>query len=127
VRSFRKSEGAARLVERRRREDDAPRLKHEVPALEKLDLEINDSRGEVDPGSTYVRRVVVDQAPALFVLPCADPSCSDGGHDITSSVMYSLRSGAASFDGRDECHGSVGSAPCGRVLTFVAKAAYRSP
>jgi hypothetical protein len=113
------------LAERRRREDEAPRLKAEVPELERLDLEISDRKGVADPASTYVRRIVIASAPALFEIPCADPSCKEGGHDLTSSVMRALRSQQTSFDGEDECHGNVGSSHCGRILRYVAKADYR--
>lgn len=123
--SFRNSEAAQRLAERRRREDEAPRLKAEVPELEKLDLELSDSKGVADPATTHVRRVVIDQAPALFEIPCADTSCKDGGHEITHSVMRALREHRTSFEGEDVCHGSVGSSHCGRVLRYVATAKYR--
>jgi hypothetical protein len=125
VRNFRKSEAAQRTAERRRREDEAPRLKAEVPALETLALEISDSKGAADPASTYVRRVQVASAPALFEIPCADSSCKDGGHELTHAVMRALRDHRTSFDGEDVCHGSVGTATCGRVLRYVATATFQ--
>lgn len=120
----RTSEAAQRSAERRRREDEAPRLKKEVPSLTKLDLQISDSKGIADPSSTHVRRVVVDIAPALFEIPCADPSCKDGGHEITHAVMLGLRSHRTTFDGEDVCHGTVGTSNCGRILRYVATAAF---
>lgn len=126
MRSFRNTEAAQRLAERRRREDEAPRLKAEVPTLEKLDLEISDRKGVADPASTHVRRVVVASAPALFEIPCTDPSCKDGGHELTQPVMRALQARRTSFDGEDVCHGSVGSSHCGRVLRYVAKATFQA-
>ena len=76
------------------------------------------------PLGTLARRIAPLFAAAALLLP--QPARAAWPTN-PNSLGVPLRSGAASFDGRDECHGSVGSAPCGRVLTFVAKAAYRSP
>ncbi len=113
------------MAERRRREDEAPRLTGEVPELERLDLELSDSKGVADAASTHVRRVVVAHAPALFEIPCADASCKEGGHEITSPIMRALRERRTSFTGDDVCHGSVGSQHCGRMLRFVVSASFR--
>lgn len=112
------------MAERRRREDDAPRLSAEVPDLQKLDLEISDAKGESDPATTHVRRVVVAAAPAMFEIPCADPSCKDGGHVITHAVLSALRARQTSFRGDDICHGSLGSATCGRTMSYHGIAEY---
>jgi hypothetical protein len=114
---------AQRFAERRRREDDAPRLREQVPRLIGLRLDIEDHVGV--GGSTHTRRVVIDRAPALFLVPCGDPRCADGEHDLTTSVMRALRIGETSFHGEDECRGSVGSSACSRVLRFDAVAEYR--
>ena len=119
----RNSPQAQRFAERRRREDDAPRLRDQVPDLLSLRLDIED-RTDVG-GNTHTRRVVVDHAPALFLVPCGDPRCSDGEHDLTSTVMRALRTHETSFHGEDECRGAVGPSPCSRVLRFDAKAEYR--
>ena len=119
----RSSPQALRFAERRRREDDAPRLREEVPNLISLQLEIED-RSCVAEGSAHIRRVVVDHAPALFLLPCADPRCADGEHDLTTLVMRALRSPETSFRGEDACGGSVGPSACSRVLQFEAVASY---
>lgn len=124
--SFRTSEAAQRFAERRRREDEAPRLKDEVSTLETLALSLSDSRGVADPATTHLRHVVVAHAPALFEIPCADAACKDGGHEISHAVMRALREGRTAFEGEDVCHGSVGSAPCGRVLRYVATATYHT-
>ncbi len=121
----RNSPQALRFAERRRREDDAPRLHDQVPNLISLRLDIEDRSGVAD-GSEHIRRVVVDRAPALFLLPCGDPRCADGEHDLTTTVMRALRSQETSFHGTDSCMGSVGLSACSRVLQFEAVAAYRS-
>lgn len=119
------SEAAQRFAERRRREDEAPRLHSEVPRLRTLRLDIeerSDGRSVAEP--THVRHVVVASAPALFLLPCGDPHCKDGGHDITHSVVRYLRAGEVRFEGEDSCSGSVGTGSCARVLHFVGVATY---
>jgi hypothetical protein len=119
------SDAAQRFAERRRREDEAPRLSTEVPGLATLKLEVEERSGTqpvVEP--MHVRRVVVAHAPALFFLPCGDPRCKDGGHDITQYVVRSLRAGQTRFEGEDVCTGSLGSAQCSRVMHFIATATY---
>jgi len=119
------SEGAQRFAERRKREDEAPRLAAEVPRLQTLALEIEEkSEGGFVPEPTHVRRVVVQHAPALFVLPCGDARCKDGGHDVTYAIMRALRAGETRFEGQDVCAGSIGTAQCVRVLHFVGIATY---
>jgi len=120
----RNSPQALRFAERRRREDDAPRLHEQVPNLVSLRLDIEDRSGIAD-GSEHIRRVVIDRAPALFLLPCGDPRCADGEHDLTTTVMRALRSQETSFHGKDSCMGSVGASACSRVLQFEGVAAYR--
>ena len=121
----RQSEGAQRFAERRRREDESPRLTAEVPQLQSLALEISEkSEGGPVAEPTHVRRVVVQHAPALFLLPCGDARCRDGGHDITHAVMRALRAADTRFEGQDVCTGSVGTGPCSRTLHFVGIATY---
>jgi hypothetical protein len=121
----RHSEAAQRFAERRKREDEAPRLSAEVPRLQSLRLEIEE-RNEAGPVAepTHVRRVVVANAPAMFLLPCGDARCKDGGHDITHAVVRHLRAGEPRFEGQDACAGSLGSGQCSRVLHFVGIATY---
>jgi hypothetical protein len=114
---------AERFAERRKREDEAPRLRQEVPNLTRLQLNIEERTGV--GGSTHTRRIVIDAAPALFLVPCGDPRCVDGGHDLTTRVMQSLRSRERLFHGEDLCSGSVGPGACCRVLHFDAIAEYR--
>jgi len=121
----RQSEGAQRAAERRKREDESNRLSAEVPKLQSLALQISEvSQGGPVAEPTYVRRVVVANAPALFFIPCGNPHCKDGGHDVTHVVMRALRAGETSFDGQDGCDGSVGSSACARTLRFIATATY---
>jgi hypothetical protein len=126
MRSRRFSEAAQRFAERRRREDEAPRLLVEVPDLASLELEVQERASETAGAAKYLRKIVVASAPAHFEIPCLDPACVAGGHDVTSSIMRSLRARASIFEGDDACHGSVRTAFCGRVLRFVAVATYRS-
>lgn len=119
----RNNPAAQRFAERRRREDEAPRLRDEAPQLISLRLEIDERGGSAAP--KYVRHIAVDAAPALFLLPCGDPSCVDGGHDVTAEIMRALRSHSQSFDGTDDCVGSVGTSACSRVVHYSAFAVYR--
>jgi hypothetical protein len=50
----------------------------------------------------------------------------DGGHDVTASVMRALRCHTESFDGTNDCVGSVGSSACARVIRFSAVAEYQT-
>ena len=120
---YRKNSLAAqRFAERRRREDEAPRLCDQVPALRSLRIEIEECFGS---GATkYVRRYVIDSARALFLMPCGDPRCADGEHDLTYSVMHALRARETSFHGTDDCAGTIGSSVCSRVLRFDGTAEY---
>jgi hypothetical protein len=114
---------AQRYAERRQREDEAPKLSAQAPTLASLRLEIEECVGL---GSTkYIRTFVVDHAPALFLVPCGDPRCLDGGHDLTREVMRALRGLEVSFKGSDNCEGAVGTSSCSRIVHFQGTAAYR--
>jgi hypothetical protein len=114
---------ALRFTERRRREDDAPRLRDQVPSLVTLQLEVEDCSGIVAE-TRYTRRIVVDRPPALFLVPCSDPRCMGDEHDLTADVMRALRSRETAFHGEDACGGTVGPGVCSRVLRFDALATY---
>ena len=119
-------EAAARFAERRRQEDEAPRLSTEAPTLDTLKMEIEErTAGSVVAAPIHIRHIIVGRAPALFFIPCGDPRCRDGGHDVTHGVMRALRSRETRFEGQDTCGGSLGSGQCGRELRFVAHATYR--
>jgi hypothetical protein len=121
----RNTEAAQRFAARRQREDEAPRLSTEIPNLASLRLEIEErAGGSVVAEPKHIRRVVIDSAPALFVLSCGDARCKDGGHDVTSSILRALRSGDTTFEGEDVCNGSLGSGQCSRVLHYVGSATY---
>lgn len=115
-----------RAVERREREDAAPRLHDEVPNLLTLNIEIEERRsGELVGMGSYIRRVVVDRAPALFAIPCGDKSCQDGGHDVTREILTALRRGALTLSGEDACSGYLGgTARCATTLHYKIVATY---
>jgi hypothetical protein len=124
---FRRDSAAAqRFADRRQRENEAPRLVSKVPDLTSLSLSVEE-RTEASSVSQpkHLRRIVVPHAPALFLLPCGDPNCKDGGHDVTASVMHFLLRGDENFQGEDACTGSLGPSPCVRVLYYQAVAEYR--
>jgi hypothetical protein len=127
MRGGRQTEAAQRFAERRRREDEAPRLRALVPTLESLELQLEELRsGASSPEARHTRKIVVAHAPALFVFPCREPACEDGGHDLTDEVLSALRAGAQTFEGEDECRGLLRSGSCQRVLRFIGIASYRS-
>src|SRR5258706_6638946 len=113
----RNQEAAQRFADRRQREDEAPRLAAVIPNLESLRLDIQEgTSGLSNPEASHIRRIVVEQAPALFLITCHDTQCKEGGHDVTYAVMSALRSHKLRFEGEDNCPGMVGSANCQRVL-----------
>jgi hypothetical protein len=118
----RNSAAALRFADRRRREDEAPRLSKEVPGLTDLRLTIEERDGAA--GAKHIWRFVVDRGPALFLVPCGDPRCADGEHDLTATVMSSLRARETSFRGSHPCTGSIGPSVCPRVVHFDAAAEY---
>jgi len=61
---------------------------------------------------------------ALFLVPCGDPRCVDGEHDLTATVMRALDAGQTSFHGDHDCTGSVGSSYCSRVIHIDGTAEY---
>ena len=121
----RNTEAALRSQERRKREDDSHRLQTDVPALESLVLTFRDGLPGSSGAVEHVRRVPVASAPALFEQTCQNRDCKGGGHDLTHEIMRALERGATHIEGKDECAGSAGSAPCRFVLTYVGTATYR--
>jgi hypothetical protein len=121
-----KTEAAERAQARRELENAAPRLATEVSALLTLKLELEEHEGTSRrPEQNHIRHIVVASAPALFMVPCGDSRCKDGGHDITRDVMRSLRSHETKFQGNDACQGSQGSGLCVRILHYTGIATYR--
>lgn len=120
--SFKSREAALRSVERRKIEDDAPRLAAEVPLLRSARIQVTE---QVPTGSTkHVKLVVVARAPALFIIPCGDQTCKDGGHDITAALMSAFRMRQTAAEGEDACGGTVGTASCSRSIRYQLTAEY---
>ncbi|HEY5959723.1 MAG TPA: hypothetical protein VIV60_24385 [Polyangiaceae bacterium] len=109
-------------VDRRRREDDAPRISAIVPQLSELSIYVDEHSTIASP--RYVRRVVVQSAPALFIVPCSDEHCADGGHDISSEVIGAIRSKLQTFSGSHVCTGQMGTRDCGRKMWYRGEAVY---
>lgn len=124
MRSRHRTEATARFEERRQREHESLRLRDRVPALESLRLEIVEGRGETKADPKHARIVMVDTAPALFVLPCADHACHDGGHDLTAMILRGLHSGASRFEIEDDCRGTISATDCGRKMHVTVLATY---
>jgi hypothetical protein len=124
--SYRRNpEAQQRAAERRRREDDALRLRAEVPFLSSLRLQLEERRGgEVIPETAHIRRIVVESAPALFLVPCGDSTCKEGGHDLTARLMERLRAKTEQFEGEDTCRGQTPTGGCPRLLRYTATATY---
>jgi hypothetical protein len=118
-------EAELRFNERRKREDEARRLHAQVPGLRTLKLEVEEQRGTSALAETkHVRVIVVERAPALFLLPCGDRDCRDGGHDVTDAVLRGLQARTERFEVEDTCIGNIRGAECGRTVRIVAKASY---
>lgn len=117
---------AARTSQARRvREDDASRLRDEVPDLASLRFQIEDQASfEVAPPVTYIRHVVIAHAPAMFDLPCGDRKCEDGGHDVTRRVLRSLKRHEQAAEGHSQCRGVREGEPCNRELHYSLSATY---
>ena len=118
-------EAQERFAERRRREDEAPRLRDEAPDLRSLRLVIEEARGTTSLAEArHVRIVIVDRAPALFIIPCGDPDCRDGGHDVTRELLSNLHTHDKEFVVKDSCNGNVRDVACGRTVQVKASATY---
>lgn len=123
--SRKKSSAAAqRSADRRQREDDAPRLKNVFPHVASLRIAVTE---ESSAGKTkHIKHIIVERAPALFVLACGDDRCTEGGHDVTSEVLHILRARLRSGDGESVCPGTIGSAPCNRRVQHEVSATYKT-
>ena len=121
----RNAEAVKRTADRRQREDDAPRLLEAAKGLRTFFIELEESDLQsADPAACYVRRFVLATAPALFFLPCGDPKCRGGGHDITDTVLAGLRSHQPRTEGESRCAGVIGEVSCTRKLRFEAVASF---
>ena len=112
-------------TDRWKREDEAPRLKEKMPTLTSLRLELEEfSEDHSVVGTRRVRLIVIDHAAALFEIPCSDPKCEDGGHEVTREVMTALAKQPARFEFESSCHGFLAGHPCGRRLKIIGQAEY---
>jgi hypothetical protein len=120
-----KSRAAAqRSRDRRKAEDDAPRLIDVLPGLRSAKLAVTEL---VANGATkYIKHIVVARSPVLFIIPCGDPVCQDGGHDITSELMSAFRKRLATASGESACTGTTGTAECRRSIQYTLTAEYAS-
>lgn len=122
----RQSEAASRFEERRKRENEAPRLHDEIPKLQSLRMALDEYRTrDESPLFSHVRHIVVGRAPALFVVPCSEQDC-DGDHNLTRDVMRLLESSTTQFEGEDECYGLRNASTCHRTLHYRVDATYTS-
>ena len=117
-----------RRVQRVQREAAAGKLLQRFPEITSLDIVVHEARPEgCVSDSHYIRRIVLEHAPALFEVPCSYPSCEDGGYDITHDVLEALAAKDPKIEGEKACRGRCGSLDCTRVLRFVVRVAYRDP
>jgi hypothetical protein len=115
-----------RRADRDRREDVAGKLLEKVPNLTSLSLAIREGRSDTGVGENqYIRRVVVDNAPALFEIRCSNTSCEDGTYDLTREILAALASGSTTFEGERPCPGRCRTTDCPRVLRYVGTATYK--
>jgi hypothetical protein len=116
--------GDEALVERRRRQDAAPRLRDEIVGLLSLRLTFEDLKAD---GRTsllrYTRPIAVASAPAHFEFRCMHAEC-DGEHDLTGAILPALRESRRTFAGESNCGGLVAGLPCDRTITYTFKATY---
>ncbi len=118
-------EAAKRTAARRLQEDEADRLAEVVPELATLKLEVEEKDARnANNDVSYIRHIVVQRAPAVFLLPCTDRKC-DGGHDFTQAILKALKQGKKSFKGEDACGGQAQDGECPRTMLFIASATYK--
>lgn len=110
--------------ERRRREDESPRLRAVVPRLVSMRLELSETRGEGQIECAYIKRISVEHAPSVFMIPCGEPRCKHGSYDLTTPLLTAMRRQEPRIEASDTCTGDVGTSQCGRVLHCVAVAEY---
>jgi hypothetical protein len=113
---------AERSAALRMRENSAARLKTAIPTLKTLRIGVTEEGGANT--MKHVKHIVVDRAPALLFIPCGEPRCEDGGHDITHEVMRVLYDRRTHGEGRHECGGTTGLAPCVRRILFEVDATF---
>ena len=124
----RRREAEERRIQRRERETAAGRLVDRAPDLTSLSIEMHETRPEgCVSDNQYIRRIVVEHAPALFEIPCSYPQCEGGGYDLTREILGALASHRSRFEGQLACRGQCAQLDCKRVLRYIGTAAYREP
>ena len=122
----RRREVEERRIQRRERETAAGNLTDKAPDLASLSIEMHESRPDgCVSNNQYIRRIVVEHAPALFEIPCSYPQCEGGGYDLTRETLLALASHRPRFEGEHACRGQCASLDCTRVLRYVGTATYR--
>ena len=115
-----------RRLQRTEREQAAGKLLQRIPDLAGLSIAIHEARpGGCTSDNHYIRRVVLESAPALFEVPCSDTRCEDGGYDVTREVLHALAARQLQSEGHQSCRGRCGPIDCGRSLRWVTTATYR--
>ena len=123
----RRAEALERLRQRRELEAQAPRLRSEVPQLVSLSLKVTEfENGERIEETVHIRRIVVEHAPALFLLSCNEKQCENGGHEVSADILEALKAGKERFEGEHRCSGQVGDDACIRTVKYVATAKYNA-
>jgi hypothetical protein len=112
-------------TDRWKREDEAPRLREEVPNLDALRMELEELQEDRPiAGTRRVRHFVVAHAAARFEIPCGEEKCEGGGHDLTAEILGRLRAREGEFEGSSNCRGTVRERLCDRTLSYQASAKY---
>jgi hypothetical protein len=125
MRGRQQSEAASRFEERRKREDQAPRLHDEVPRLQSLRIQLDEYRQDGgSPLVSHTRHIVVERAPALFRFPCGERDCVDGGYDVTRAMLRVLATGSELIQGEQHCDGLRNGTTCRHKLRYTAHASY---
>jgi hypothetical protein len=118
------SEAAKRAAERREKENAAKRLHDLVPELAEMTINIDERRfGHDESEVRHIRHIVVDNAPAIFDLPCCDRQC-DGHHDITGKILRGLKAHKTHIEGSDRCLGHSRDGDCALELRYTVQASY---
>lgn len=104
--------------------EGAPLLRDVVPRLAALKLELVEQDGVAS--RRHTRIVLVDQAPASFIVSCGDERCRHGGYDLTGDVLPRLQRGRAEWKVTRVCNGRIGTSSCRRRAQCFVHAEYRA-
>jgi hypothetical protein len=122
------AERKERRTKRDEREQAAGKLLDKAPDLTSLSITIHETRREGSASDTHhIRRFILENTPAHFEVFCSDPTCEDGGYDVTQEILRALMSHQVKFEGEQHCGGRCGPIDCGRRLRYEAVATYREP